>query len=121
MQHQRIRRFFLQFVVIASIIGAGVFTASYNLFDEITAASTGYNATAKGLFSWAERYQEHEFDQAGNPELADDGIRISPLALTAEIGVSILVGIFVALFVTPITRCLMSPAVSRNQSRRTSR
>lgn len=87
----------LRLAVVASIVALVIFLASYHWLDEITAASTGYNASAKGLFGWIEEYQEHDFNAEGVWALKENGTRIKPISLLAEIGTSLALGITIAL------------------------
>ncbi|MFC7338198.1 hypothetical protein ACFQY0_13470 [Haloferula chungangensis] len=95
---KRRRATLVQFFFVTMVIALGLFGASYYLLDHISEASTGYNAKAKGIFSWLERYQEHDYDATGTWTLKAAGTRLNPMALTAEIGVCVLVGALVSAF-----------------------
>jgi len=87
-------------VAIGLLLSAGGFFLSYRMFDEIAAASTGYNATAKGFFGWDFSFAEHDFveDPGGGykPVLIQSGTKIRYGHLAIEVGVAAILGFGIA-------------------------
>ena len=90
-------------VILGCCLSVGLFIFSYVFFDEIAEASTGYNATERGLFAWTYSYAEHEFVDDGDGFVqavlisSGDDLRYGRLAL--EIVTSVAVGFPLALIV----------------------
>ncbi len=87
------------YAVFAFIVSALVFYLFYTVFDEVSVASTGYNATERGLFGWEYSFAEHGFtgeSSAYKMFLIDSGRNINLSKLLDEIGLCCVFGIVTA-------------------------
>ena len=76
------------YIIVSLSLSAILFYLSYQVFDEVAAASTGYNAKDRGWFGWEYRFVEHSFeirDDQNNPTIIDSGTKIIPDKLISEI------------------------------------
>ena len=75
---------------------------SYSLFKDVLVASTGYNVSTRGLFSWVESASEYNFSDNGQTTIKDTKTTIITFALISEIAlfmtISIIINIVVMLF-----------------------
>ena len=75
-------------IVISTLLAGAIFFGFYSGDENIDAASTGYNASSKGLFGWDYSFSEHTFASDGEGYRAviiDSGRELRRGRLTAEI------------------------------------
>ena len=90
------------FILSVVFLSGCLFSASYKFFEEITAASTGYNSFENGLFAWRSSYATHEFVDDGESVrgvLVDSGVTIHYSRLAAEIGLWVAVGLSITILI----------------------
>lgn len=104
-QAPRARLRILVWVIPGLLLAAWMFWRAHEGEEQITAASTGYNATARGLLGWDEQWEEDE----GVPSTRRSGHRIHYPALILEAVLCSVAG----LFVTGVLAVILGPRTSR--------
>lgn len=74
---------------MVTFFAAIFFFISYHLFDDISAVSTGYNASTRGFFAWTELFAEYDFNDDGDWVIKSSGTTLKLSALLAEIALCV--------------------------------